>query len=425
MAFAKDLWTKAVKQPDGTIKRERNKRWGRGKRWLAVWHDPNGEERSLAFDTKVMATRYANAMETDSGRGEYIDPKAGQVRFAEVAARWLPTRIVDPNTAIKYETSLRLHVNPVFGRRQLSSIKPSEIASWVADLGTRFGPGTARNAFIVLHGPLELAVDDGTIKRNPAKARAVKVPIPRGRKVVVWSDETVLRIVEEHPVQYRPIPTVGAAAGLRQGELFGLAEEDIDLDEMVIYVRRQVKKLGKRFVFALPKSDKERTVPLSEGAAQILRAHIDATEPRPYTLPWEQIDGPPLTVKILFRWRDDRHIRARSYDEYVWKPALSRADVIPMPTRNARGELRYPTNRDTGLHALRHYYASVSLADGVNIKELAEYLGHGDPGFTLRLYTHLLPSSHERSRKAIDNRLGPLFSITADRTATEQAPSGP
>jgi hypothetical protein len=117
-----------------------------------------------------------------------------------------------------------------------------------------------------------------------------------------------------------------------------------------------------------------------------------------------------------------RHIRARTWDESVWKPVLAMVGVIPRPTRNARGQLQYVTNRDTGIHQLRHYYASVALADGVNIKELAEYLGHGDPGFTLRLYTHMLPSSHERARKGIDSRLSRLFSIAADGAATEQAP---
>ena len=54
------------------------------------------------------------------------------------------------------------------------------------------------------------------------------------------------------------------------------------------------------------------------------------------------------------------------------------------------------------MHALRHFYASTLLAQGVSIKELAEYLGHSDPGFTLRTYTHLVPSSYERARLAID-----------------------
>ena len=38
-----------------------------------------------------------------------------------------------------------------------------------------------------------------------------------------------------------------------------------------------------------------------------------------------------------------------------------------------------------------------ALVRGVTIKELADYLGHSDPGFTLRTYTHLLPSSHEKA----------------------------
>jgi hypothetical protein len=42
----------------------------------------------------------------------------------------------------------------------------------------------------------------------------------------------------------------------------------------------------------------------------------------------------------------------------------------------------------------------------VSIKELAEYLGHSDPGFTLRTHTHLVPSSYERVRQAIDGVFG-------------------
>nr|WP_238165812.1 site-specific integrase [Kribbella sp. VKM Ac-2527] len=360
-------------------------------------------------------------METDRERGEYIDPEAGKVRFEEVAGRWLGSRVVDPSTAIKYESALRLHVSPVFGRRQLRTIKPSEIAAWVADLDARFGASTARTAYLVLHGTLDLAVDDESPKRNPAKARVVKVPTSKGGKVVAWGDDVVLRIVEGHPPVYRPIASLGAACGLRQGELFGLAEEDVDFDGMVIHVRRQVKKLGSEFVFALPKNDTERTVPMSDGTALILKEHIEAHAPRPYTLPWEKTDGEPRTVKLMFRWTDDKHIRARTYDELVWKPALFYAGVIAEPKTDRRGRRQYISSRENGMHALRHYYASITLADGVNIKELAEYLGHGDPGFTLRLYTHMLPSSHERARKAVDSRLTRLFSLKSHGAVTEQA----
>ncbi|MFI5729269.1 tyrosine-type recombinase/integrase [Kribbella sp. NPDC051587] len=424
MAFTKDQWTRAVKQPDGSVVRERiEPRWGRGKRWLAVWLDPSGKEVSKAFSSKARADKYGAEMETDIGRGEYVAPRAGSIRFKVVLERWPQSRFVDPSTWITYERALRLHVLPTFGERETGAIRPSEFCRWLVELETRVGTATARTAFIVLHGSLGLAFDDGAIKRNPAKAGSGKLPVPKSGRIVAWSDETVLRVVEAHPAPYRAIPVLGAASGLRQGELFGLGEEDIDFDAMEIHVRRQIKRLGSSYVFALPKNDQERTVPMSDGAAEVLRRHIEISRVRPYSLPWEKPGGEEASVRLLFRWRDDRHIRARGYNERIWKPALVAADVIPPPVRNDKGALVYLASRKDGMHALRHYYASVTLADGVNIRELSEYLGHGDPGFTLRLYTHMLPSSHQRARLAIDSRLSAVFASAAHGAVTEQAAS--
>ncbi|MBM0231910.1 tyrosine-type recombinase/integrase [Micromonospora sp. STR1_7] len=66
-----------------------------------------------------------------------------------------------------------------------------------------------------------------------------------------------------------------------------------------------------------------------------------------------------------------------------------------------------PTDRDPPTpHALRHFYASVLLDAGESVKALSEYLGHADPGFTLRTYTHLMPTSEDRKRRAVDKVLG-------------------
>lgn len=59
------------------------------------------------------------------------------------------------------------------------------------------------------------------------------------------------------------------------------------------------------------------------------------------------------------------------------------------------------------MHALRHFYASVLLDAGESIKALAEYLGHSDPGLTLKVYAHLMPSSRDRARKALGQTLRP------------------
>jgi integrase len=45
----------------------------------------------------------------------------------------------------------------------------------------------------------------------------------------------------------------------------------------------------------------------------------------------------------------------------------------------------------------------VLLDAGENIRALSQYLGHSDSGFTLRTYTHLMPSSEGRTRKAVDS----------------------
>ncbi|WP_087790150.1 tyrosine-type recombinase/integrase [Streptomyces sp. CS159] len=36
------------------------------------------------------------------------------------------------------------------------------------------------------------------------------------------------------------------------------------------------------------------------------------------------------------------------------------------------------------MHALRHFYASALFDAGENIKAVSEYMGHADPGMTLR-----------------------------------------
>lgn len=67
------------------------------------------------------------------------------------------------------------------------------------------------------------------------------------------------------------------------------------------------------------------------------------------------------------------------------------------------------------MHALRHFYASVLIDAGESVKAVAEYLGHADPGLTLRVYAHLFPSSDERARKAVDRAFsGPRVRQTSN-----------
>jgi len=50
---------------------------------------------------------------------------------------------------------------------------------------------------------------------------------------------------------------------------------------------------------------------------------------------------------------------------------------------------------------LRHLHASLLLARGVPLRTVSERLGHADPGFTLSVYTHVVPGTQEAAAAVI------------------------
>jgi integrase len=191
---------------------------------------------------------------------------------------------------------------------------------------------------------------------------------------------------------------LGAGCGLRQGEIFGLAVDEVDFLGGVVHVVRQVRMVRSRLVFGPPKGGKLRDVPLPDAVSFALAEHITHRPPMEVTLPWKTPDGPPVTAQVLFYSRERKAMNRNYCNTYLWKPALVSAAVI---SEREPGK-PHASSREHGMHALRHFYASVLLDAGENIKALAEYLGHSDPGFTLRTYTHLMPNSQARARGAID-----------------------
>ncbi|MDT7800537.1 MAG: hypothetical protein QOI78_3970, partial [Actinomycetota bacterium] len=141
--------------------------------------------------------------------------------------------------------------------------------------------------------------------------------------------------------------------------------------------------------FAPPKRGKTREVPIGGELLSALDGYAEQFPATEITLPWVHPEGKPVTVKLLMVDYDGLPFRRGGFRLSVWLPALKKAGI------------EKPTRAD-GMHALRHLYASVLLDAGESIKALSSYLGHSDPGFTLRVYTHLLPTSHERTRNAVD-----------------------
>jgi integrase len=356
------------------------------------YRDPDGRQRARAFRRKGDADRFAAVVEADKLRGAYVDPTAGRILLRDYAQQWLAGQTFDEATRIATELRIRLHINPHLGDRPLAAIRPSEVQRWLRLLQQQLAPRYVRVVYSNLSALFHAAVADERIAKNPCSAASVRLPALDDGRVAPWSVEQVKAVKAALPARYRILVTLAAGCGLRQGELFGLAEEDIDLRQGVLHVRQQVKILGPHLVFASPKGRKSRDVPLPETVAREVTAYLQDYPARRAALPWQTVEGPPRVYPLLVTSRESKPLNRNYVNRLIWKPALMTAGLEP--------------TRANGMHALRHFYASVLLDAGESVRALASYLGHADPGFTLRVYTHLMPASEERTKRAIDRVLG-------------------
>jgi integrase len=369
VAHVQDLWEKTI---DG--RRVRTDRYGKGNRWQTRYVDLDGRERTQTFERKQDAERFLVTVSADLLRGAYVDPDAGKVTFTAFAERWLAAQTFSESSREATELRLRLHASRHFGNRELRSIKPSVIQSWLRKLQQELAPTYVRTVFTNVSAAFNAAVDDGLIAANPCRASSVKLPKREQRKIEPWPVERVEAVIDALPERYRAIGVVAAGCGLRQGEVFGLRVYDVDFLRRQLHVEQQVKIVRSQLELDRPKGGKTRTVPLPDTVAAELAEHVRR--------------HPAEGDDLVFTSREGKPINRNHFNPYTWKPALEAAGV--------------ESTRANGMHALRHFYASVLIDAGESVRAVADYLGHADPGFTLRVYAHLFPASEDRARRAVD-----------------------
>ncbi|WOX24303.1 tyrosine-type recombinase/integrase [Streptomyces solicathayae] len=394
-----DRWYRVETTPDGRAVKVKTDRYGTGMRYRARYIGPDGTEKSKSFPDKQkrLADVWLTNIEADMARGQYIDPKASRTTFREYAERWMAALTTDLSSRAAVEGRLRLHALPHLGGRPIGSFQAEHIRDWSRRLEETVASASYRRLiFDAVSSVLNAAVDDRLLASNPCRARSVKAPRPAPTRVHPWSASQVFGVRANLPERFQAMADVGAGCGLRQGEILGLAVDNIG-DLGWLYVRQQVKKVRGGLVFAPPKRGKLRDIPLDPEVSTALREHMKRFPPVDVTLPWLTPNGPKVTHRLVFTAAAGTALWSNAFNDQTWKPALAGAGIIPVPEKGHR----YAAAREHGMHALRHFYASVLLDAGENIKALSLYLGHSDPGFTLRVYTHLMPSSETRTRKAI------------------------
>lgn len=410
MGHIQDRWFRDEEDPEtgkpvlnakGKPVQERTSLYGKGLRYKVRYLDPDKVERSRSFpDGKLTAAReFLTKMENDVYAGTYSDPNAGKVKFRVYAETVMAGRSQDESTVYIEKSRLENQVYPFLGNKLLSSFKtPEPIREWLAWLRKQDRKTSAtyqRTLFDLVSSILDAAVADGKIKKNPCRDASIQAPKRIQRKVVPWPDSRLRRIELALPERFKPCVPLGAGLGLRQGEMFAFSLDNVDRREMVYHCTRQMVTVGSERKFKLPKGHKTRTIPIGRGVLDALDAYAERFPPTRITLPWAERDGRAFeTINVLMVNKHGELYKRTAFNYVIWQPAFKAAG------------LSYE-DRGDGMHALRHLFASSMLARGVSVKELAAYLGHTNEGFTLKVYTHLMPSSHERARAAADEIFKP------------------
>ena len=346
--------------------------------WQARYRDLAGKEHARHFERKVDARRWLDEVTADLVRGVHVDPRAGQRTFGSFAGEWARAQTFDPSTREAVESRLRRHILPTFADMPLAAIRPSTVQAWVKGRSDELAPRTVRVLLANLSSIFAAAVADGVLASNPCASRAVRPPAVDIDQVVPWSAERVQAIIDAHPDRWRAVPVAAVGLGLRQGECFGLAVEHIDFLRRTVHVRRQVKIVNGRATLAPPKRRKMRDAPLPASVAEELAERI-----RQY---------PPGADGLVFTTRQGGPLTRSYYNRRIWRPALEAAGIEP--------------SRATGMHQLRHAYITRLLSEGVNPRAVADWVGHSDIGYMLRVYGHVLPNDNDRARAVMDAALG-------------------
>lgn len=355
-------------------------------RWKAQVRASGGRRFSRQFARKVDAEKWAKAAEVDMLRGDFLDPAAGRRPFGEVAREWQAAQVHRDTTAALVAADLRNHILPTFEARPIATVRPSEVQAWVKRISATLSPSTVERVYRWLAAIFRTAVNDELIKRSPCVE--IKLPTKPEGKVVPLRVEEVEALLAAVPERYRALLVVGAGAGLRQGEAFGLTVPHVDfLRGRAVEVAQQLQLLPGRPPFlAAPKTPSSvRTVPVGDVVLRALARHLEVF---PATTVLPSVAGP--AEALVFTADDGGPLRRNWFSTHVWAPARTAAGLPPGVT----------------YHDLRHFYASLLIHRGASVKVVQARLGHKSAVETLNTYSHLWPDDEGLTRQAVDDVLG-------------------
>lgn len=346
--------------------------------WRARYRDAAGREHSRHFkfkdnprDPENSAQHWLDRETAKMIAGTWVSPKTAKITLGEWCDTWLAGYGTNRKSTVRQARTHVVRIKAKFGARPLGGIRPSEVRNWMAELKAE---GLADSTVYALHRRLSQvftdAVHDGIVPKSPVSRRTS--PGAAKQRPYVATTAQVWGLHDALPDHLRPVVLLGAFAGLRVGEIAALRVKDVDFMRGVITPAIQ-------YPSEPLKTDMSKTpIPIPHEVA--LELNRNPVEWGSSTIVVGAYGRPvaPYTIEGAFR------------------AARVTVDGLPEGFR---------------IHDLRHYYASLLIAAGLDIKTVQARLRHASAKTTLDTYGHLWPDKDESARAAVSVAF-------ADRPAT-------
>jgi integrase len=378
--------------------------------WVVDYGDNAGKRRLKTFTKKKEADAFSAGVRVEVRDGVHVADSA-TVTTAEAAALWLKSCAaagLERSTTDQYRQHVEIHIVPTIGEAKLNKLTVPAVRAFQETLReTGRSAAMIKRVTVSLGAILSDAQERGLVirnavaemtKRRGARSSEKRQQVRLRYGVDIPTREEVRAILEAAEGRYRPLLVTAIFTGMRASELRGLSWRDVDFDKVVIHVRQRADRFN---AIGSPKSEAgHRTIPLTPIVVNTLRE-------------W-RLAGPKGDLHLVFPNLAGNVDSLGNIINRGLHPTLIKAGVT-VEKKGKDGPIIKA--KYTGLHALRHWYASWcinSKADGgleLSPKAVQMRMGHSSIQMTFDTYGHLFPAVDES--QAMADAESRLFAVTA------------
>lgn len=268
---------------------------------------------------------------------------------------------IQRNTLVGYNCYLRKHLIPFFGDMDVSQIAVRNIQEYINSKSQILAAKTIREHLDLLSQIFDSAIEDNFMTKNPCLSKRLKIVGKRSVLVEAYQDNEYKDL--ENLLEYlhgteRLCLALSLYTGMRQGELFALDWEDVDLENDIISVNASVEwPSANRGVIKEPKTaNGYREIPII----------------------------PQLHDLLDEQWRSSGFVLT-SKRQAPGEPMTHQAVKRLYERINKIGQVCGITTKFLS-HRARHSVATILNNAGADDVSICSTLGHSDAAFTRRQY---------------------------------------